>query len=163
MDGRGRDIRLSAPHGLGHSSSFAPLFRSPRVRSSSRLEPRSIQSHSRSGIPVPDSDSFVRKMFFSSPGPEYLVENFSFPQMRWPYYRKTIGIETIGLCYKVPVGLCYKVPVTTATKCPWISDSIQWILHRVAILIGVTLRGPNRIVSGRVGGCVAGVCPSRPS
>ena len=27
-------------------------------------------------------------MFFSSSGPEYLVENFSFPQMRWPYYRE---------------------------------------------------------------------------
>ena len=61
-------------------------------------------------------------MFSLLLGPEYLVENYSFPQMRWSYYRKTIGIKTIGLCYKVPVDKCYKVPVTTATKCPWISD-----------------------------------------
>ena len=106
MDGRGRDIRIRTPHGSGDSSSCASLFRSRRVRSSWRLEPALIQSRSRSGILVPDSDSFVRKMFFSSAGPEYLVENESFPQMRWRYYRITIGIETIGLCYKVPVGLC---------------------------------------------------------
>ncbi len=60
MDGRGRDIRLRALHGSGHSSSRASLFRFLRVRSSSRLEPRSIQSRSRSGIPVPDSGSFPR-------------------------------------------------------------------------------------------------------
>ena len=39
-------------------------------------------------VPIGLSDCFLRKMFLSSAGPEYLVENFSFPQMRWSYYRE---------------------------------------------------------------------------